>query len=94
MSEIVEDHVTGLHFNPSDPQDLAKKVEWAWNHPVELASMGRMGRRKYEANYTAEKNHSLLMEIYEDAIATYASPSLAVTGHSNRPARFMKQSAS
>ena len=94
MSEIVEDHVTGLHFNPSDPQDLAKKVEWAWNHPAELASMGRMGRRKYEANYTAEKNHSLLMEIYEDAIATYASPSLAVTEHSNRPARFMKQSAS
>ena len=79
MSEIVEDHVTGLHFNPSDPQDLAKKVEWAWNHPVELASMGQKGRRKYETEYTAEKNYSLLIKIYEEAIAACASPSLAMT---------------
>jgi glycosyltransferase involved in cell wall biosynthesis len=79
MSEIVEDHVTGLHFNPSDPQDLAKKVEWAWNHPLELARMGKMGRQKYETDYTAEKNYSLLIRIYEEAIAVCASPSLAVT---------------
>lgn len=79
MSEIVGDHVTGLHFNPSDPQDLAKKVEWAWNHPLELVRMGRAARRKYEADYTAEKNYSLLMEIYEQAIAAGASPSLAVS---------------
>lgn len=81
MSEIVEDQVTGLHFNPSDSQDLAKKVEWAWNHPLELGWMGRMGRREYETKYSAEQNYSLLMEIYEEAIANYASPSLAV----NRP---------
>jgi glycosyltransferase involved in cell wall biosynthesis len=79
MSEIVDDQLTGLHFNPSDPQDLAKKVEWAWNHPVELARMGKVARRKYESDYTAEKNYSLLMEIYEQAIAACASPSLAVT---------------
>lgn len=29
MAEIVEDGRTGLLFNPSDPQDLATKVEWA-----------------------------------------------------------------
>ena len=80
MSEIVNDHATGLHFNPSDPEDLAKKVEWAWNHPAELASMGRMARRKYETDYTAEKNYSQLMEIYEQAIASCATPSLATTG--------------
>ena len=79
MSEIVDDHVTGLHFNPSDPQDLAKKVEWAWNHPSELARMGRVARRQYEAEYTAEKNYSLLMEIYEEAKASCASPSPGVT---------------
>jgi glycosyltransferase involved in cell wall biosynthesis len=79
MSTIVEDHVTGLHFNPSDPQDLAEKVEWAWNHPLEIAWMGRMGRREYESRYTAEKNYSQLIEIYEQAIAACASPSLAVT---------------
>lgn len=93
MSEVVDDHVTGLHFNPSDPQDLAKKVEWAWNHPSELARMGRVARRKYEADYTAEKNYSLLMKIYEQAIAASASPSFAVTrARMRRSARFTKQS--
>ena len=78
MSEIVDDQVTGLHFNPSDPEDLAKKVEWAWNHPSELARMGRAARRKYESDYTAEKNYSLLMEIYKQAIAASVSPGMAM----------------
>ena len=74
MSEIVEDHLTGLHFNPADPPDLARKVEWAWNHPAELAEMGRAARRKYETDFTAEKNYSLLVGIYEQALATRATP--------------------
>lgn len=69
MTELVQHGVTGLHFNPNDPQDLARSVEWAWNHPVELAEMGRAARRKYERDYTAEKNYSLLMGIYEQAVA-------------------------
>jgi len=69
MMEIVQHGVTGLHFNPNDPQDLARSVEWAWHHPVELAEMGRAARRKYETDYTAEKNYSLLMGIYEQAVA-------------------------
>jgi glycosyltransferase involved in cell wall biosynthesis len=72
MQEIVADADTGLHFNPGDAQDLARKVEWAWNHPEELAEMGRVARRKYETDYTAEKNYSLLMKIYEDTVASYA----------------------
>jgi len=79
MSEIVDDRVTGLHFNPSDPQDLAEKVAWAWNHPSKLAQMGRLARRKYEVDYTPEKNYSQLMEIYEQAIAACASPRLATS---------------
>ncbi|MGC1794450.1 MAG: glycosyltransferase, partial [Candidatus Acidiferrales bacterium] len=71
MQEIVADGGTGLHFNPGDPQDLASKVEWAWNHPAELTEMGRAARRKYETDYTAEKNYSLLMQIYEQTMATY-----------------------
>jgi len=74
MTEIVEDHVTGLNFNPNDAQDLARSVEWAWNHPKDLADMGRAARRKYETHYTAEKNHSLLMEIYQQALASRATP--------------------
>src|SRR5262249_43790056 len=78
MPEIVEDHVTGLHFNPSDPRDLAEKVEWAWNNPLEVAWMGRMARRKYESDFTADRNYSMLMEIYEQALAACAPSSLAM----------------
>jgi glycosyltransferase involved in cell wall biosynthesis len=70
MKEIVTDHGTGLHFNPDDAQDLASKVEWAWNHPAELTEMGRAARRKYETDFTAEKNYSLLMQIYEQTVST------------------------
>jgi glycosyltransferase involved in cell wall biosynthesis len=72
MKELVTDHGTGLHFNPNDAQDLASKVEWAWNHPAKLAEMGRAARRRYETDFTAEKNYSLLMRIYEQTVATHA----------------------
>jgi glycosyltransferase involved in cell wall biosynthesis len=72
MKEIVTDKVTGLHFTPSDEQDLAQKVEWAWNHPAEVENIGHAARRKYEIEYTAEKNYSRLMQIYEQTAASYA----------------------
>ena len=71
MQEIVHDGRTGLHFNPGDPDDLARKVDWAWNHPDEMREMGRQARREYEMKYTAEKNYPMLMEIYQRAIAAY-----------------------
>jgi glycosyltransferase involved in cell wall biosynthesis len=73
LAEIVQQDLTGLHFNPGDSLDLAAKVEWAWNHPLELWQMGRAARAKYETDYTAEKNYSLLMEIYEQALSACAS---------------------
>jgi glycosyltransferase involved in cell wall biosynthesis len=70
LAEIVQNNHTGLHFLPGDSDDLARRVEWAWNHPAELTRMGREARRKYETAYTADKNYSLLMDIYEQALAT------------------------
>ena len=67
MEEIVADGRTGLHFNPGDPNDLAKKVEWAWTHPDEIRGMGNAARKEFELKYTAERNYPTLMEIYEQA---------------------------
>jgi glycosyltransferase involved in cell wall biosynthesis len=69
MVETVEDGRTGLHFTAGDADDLAQKVEWAWNHPEPMAEMGKEARREYEAKYTAEKNYARLMEIYDRAIS-------------------------
>ena len=68
MQELVADGRTGLHFTPTDPDDLARKVEWAWAHPDEMRTMGREARREYEAKYTAETNYPILIEIYKRAM--------------------------
>jgi glycosyltransferase involved in cell wall biosynthesis len=68
MQEIVADRRTGLHFTPADPDDLARKVEWAWTHTDETRAMGKEARKEYEAKYTAEKNYPVLIEIYKRAI--------------------------
>jgi glycosyltransferase involved in cell wall biosynthesis len=68
MQEIVEDGRTGLHFTAGDARDLAEKVDWAWNHPERMRSMGKEARQEYETKYTAEENYPLLMEIYQRAV--------------------------
>lgn len=69
LPNIVHDGVTGLLFEPSNPTDLARKIAWAQAHPIEMMRMGRAARAEYEAQYTPERNHEILMDIYEDAIA-------------------------
>ncbi len=71
MAEIVTDGVTGLHFNPGDPDDLAAKVQWAWDHPTEMSEMGKNARLEFETKYTAEKNYQMLIDIYQKAIKQY-----------------------
>jgi glycosyltransferase involved in cell wall biosynthesis len=65
MEEIVADGVTGLHFAAGDADDLMRKVEWACHHPSAMREMGRSARHEYENRYTADRNYSLLMDIYE-----------------------------
>ncbi|MFH2102011.1 MAG: glycosyltransferase family 4 protein [Chloroflexota bacterium] len=71
--EIVTDNNTGLLFQPGNSVDLATKVKWAWEHPFEMAKMGKNARREYEEKYTAEKNYDMLMDIYRQAIEAYRS---------------------
>jgi glycosyltransferase involved in cell wall biosynthesis len=68
MQEIVADGRTGLHFRPTEADDLASKIEWAWDHPEQMEAMGRGARFEFEAKYTAERNFYLLKEIYEFAM--------------------------
>jgi glycosyltransferase involved in cell wall biosynthesis len=65
IAEVVESGRTGLHFRPSDPEDLASQVEWVLTHPTELAQMRREARSEFMAKYTAEQNYQMLMDIYE-----------------------------
>jgi glycosyltransferase involved in cell wall biosynthesis len=68
LGELITDGVTGLLFTPGDAEDLARKIEWAKNHPEEMMRMGVNARAEYEAQYTPERNYQMLIDIYEDAI--------------------------
>jgi glycosyltransferase involved in cell wall biosynthesis len=71
IQEMLADGVTGLHFAPGNPDALAQKIQWAWEHLSELAAMGKAARRVYEDCYTANANYHLLMKIYASAIDTH-----------------------
>lgn len=73
MATIVRDGVSGLLFTPKDAQQLAAKVQWAWEHPDEMAKIGRQARRQYEAENSADSNYETLMRIYTTAIAARRS---------------------
>lgn len=69
IAEIVQDGITGLHFEPGDAADLAAKIDRLQSNPGERSEMGAQARAQYEAKYTAARNYTLLMEIYDRAIA-------------------------
>jgi len=68
MAEIVQDGVTGLHFNAGDAGDLASKVRWAINNGDDMARMGDNAREIYHTHYTESINYEQLISIYEKAI--------------------------
>ena len=73
---LVEDGVNGLLFEPGNAADLAAKMAWALAHPQRMAEMGRRARERYEADFTADRNYELLMDIYEQAISEEAPSTL------------------
>ncbi len=69
LADLIDDGRTGLLFEPGNPHDLAAKIAWAHSHPDDMARMGHAAREEYERHYTPQRNHELLIDIYEDAIA-------------------------
>jgi glycosyltransferase involved in cell wall biosynthesis len=67
LGELVEDGVTGLLVEAGNSEALARAMQWALNHPSEMAQMGANGRRRYELLFSAGQNYKALMAIYEDA---------------------------
>lgn len=71
LDEIVEEGKTGLKFEAGNPQDLAIRVNELISDRPRLALMRIHARSSFEAHYTAEKNYSELMEIYQSAICDF-----------------------
>lgn len=74
MREIVTHQHTGLHVVPNSSEELSEAVAWAWDHAPRMRAMGMAARREFELKYTAERNHSLLMDIYQQATQRPCAP--------------------
>ena len=66
--ELIEEGRTGLMFGPGSSTELANKVKWAVQHPLEMDAIGIAARGEYERRYTAATNYPLLSGIYEKTI--------------------------
>jgi len=52
--EIIDNNVTGLHFKPSDVDDLKRKILQLWEDPSACVEMGKNAFLKLKNDYTAE----------------------------------------
>ena len=68
MSTMVEHERTGLHFSAGNAKSLVEAVGWWSAHPTEAALMRGRVRLEYETKYTAERNYSQMMNIYESVL--------------------------
>lgn len=75
IGEIVQEGMTGLHFESGNPVVLAKKIRWALTHEPEMRVMGRTAWAHYERNFTPDAHYRALMELYGE-----------VTGYATRQA--------
>lgn len=76
LASIIEDGRTGLHFDPGNADDLARKVTWVLDNPNEITRMRRNARSEYQSKYCADRNYSMLVDIYRRAGASAAGPRL------------------
>ena len=68
ISELVDHERTGLLFRPSDPVDLAAKINWLLSNPQKLSQMRQEARTEFDAKFTAADNYKRLIKIYQTAI--------------------------
>jgi glycosyltransferase involved in cell wall biosynthesis len=73
LEELVSHGITGLHFTPGDPIDLAEKMAYAFKQSRHMNSMRVAARMEFTTRYGAGLNYSTLIDIYEKARAIRAS---------------------
>lgn len=70
LAELVEDGRTGLLFDPDDPMDMVERLKWADANPDAMRRMGMVARSEYEERFSPQRNHELLMQVYDRAGAS------------------------
>ena len=64
MTDLIQDGITGAHFSPGDPIDLAATLSRLLGSRA-LPTMRPAARDRYLSRYTPEANYQILLEIYQ-----------------------------
>ena len=67
LSSLVKDGLTGLHFEPGNPVDLASKAQWLFSRAEARERMGRRARKAFEEKFSAEANYSMILDVFDRA---------------------------
>lgn len=72
LDEIVVEGESGGKFEAGNPGDLVHALNLLRRGPLSLRTMRRTTRALFEEKYTADRNYSKLLEIYDRACADFA----------------------
>ncbi len=64
LRDIVEDGVTGLVFEPEDPDDLSTRMRELVDDPDRRETLGRAAREQVLTHHTWERNAERYLEVY------------------------------
>ena len=59
---------TGLVVPPSDPVALRQAIRYLWEHPEQVAEMGRQAEKRYRQHFTADQMVRSYVDLYCDLI--------------------------
>lgn len=59
---------TGLVVPPSDPTALRQAMQYLWDHPQQVAEMGKRAEERYWKHFTADQMVKSYVELYDDLV--------------------------
>lgn len=68
LPNIVESGVSGVNFEPGNPNSLLFELKKIWDRPKVLRKMGIEARNIFEKKYSSKSNYDELLSIYRMAI--------------------------
>jgi glycosyltransferase involved in cell wall biosynthesis len=66
--EIVEKNNCGICVDPTNPEEIAKAIEYLITHPNEARKMGENGRKAVLEKYNWEKESEKLLNVYKEIL--------------------------
>lgn len=69
IPEMISDGIDGFLVDPANPQEIADKAVMLINDPRLRTEIGKAGRKKYEEEFTKDKNISNIIRTFEDVLS-------------------------